>query len=273
MTDYNSAPPSYEAAPAGPSNGSNSSSGGASGHNNRGGRKRRGRRRGGQGSADQTSETPHSSRPDGRKEACSQSRPVAPDDNGPQPGKRPPHEGGNRHQGQSTRPNQQQPQRGNSPRGQPPQATRGKEQPQQRGGPQGSRGNQQRAQPNHQHKGNQTRSGAPKPPKVVGKPEISIAIDSRLKAEPADFKPEPFRHEVHRYDIVFYDTLAAAKADLAGIKEKAEKLDQLNIVIRAEGGLDDPDLNALAKVKVFAGAAWTLIHERRVADGWYSEPR
>jgi hypothetical protein len=27
------------------------------------------------------------------------------------------------------------------------------------------------------------------------------------------------------------------------------------------------------KVKVFAGNAWTIIHERRKADGWYDEPR
>jgi hypothetical protein len=32
--------------------------------------------------------------------------------------------------------------------------------------------------------------------------------------------------------------------------------------------MDDPDLLKLGLV--FAGAAWTLIHERRQAEGWYN---
>jgi hypothetical protein len=94
-----------------------------------------------------------------------------------------------------------------------------------------------------------------------------------MKPEPADFKVEPFDHVTRRYGILFYDTLAAAKADMEGLKAKLGEVDQLNIVLRAEGGMDDPELNALENVKIFAGAAWTLIHERRVADGWYERPQ
>jgi hypothetical protein len=99
-------------------------------------------------------------------------------------------------------------------------------------------------------------------------------MDLRIARPDQKSKPEaPFRHVVKKYDIALYETLAAAKADLDGIRAKAQAVDQLNVVIRAEGGLDDPELNGLEKVKVFAGAAWTLIHERRIADGWYAEPR
>ena len=70
-----------------------------------------------------------------------------------------------------------------------------------------------------------------------------------------------------KYGVVFYDTLAAAKNDLANIRSKARGLDQLNIVIKAEANMDDPDLNRIGKV--FAGMAWTTIHERRVDEGWY----
>ena len=44
-------------------------------------------------------------------------------------------------------------------------------------------------------------------------------------------------------------------------------------MIRAEGNMEDPELLAIGNVKVFAGTAWALIHDRRVADGWYNEPQ
>lgn len=76
-----------------------------------------------------------------------------------------------------------------------------------------------------------------------------------------------------QYGIVFYDTLPAAKADLETIRSKTSGVDQLNIVIRSEADMDDPELNDIGPVKVFAGAAWTLIHERRMEDGWYEKPQ
>ncbi len=73
-----------------------------------------------------------------------------------------------------------------------------------------------------------------------------------------------------KYGIVFYNTLAAAKNDIDNIRSKARGLDQLNIVIRAEADMNDPDLNLIGKV--FAGLAWATIHERRIAEGWYLDP-
>ena len=69
-----------------------------------------------------------------------------------------------------------------------------------------------------------------------------------------------------------FETLAAAKADLDKIRSQLSECDQLNVVIKAESTMDDPEILGLGKVKIFAGAAWSLIHERRVADGWYQEP-
>ena len=72
--------------------------------------------------------------------------------------------------------------------------------------------------------------------------------------------------------MLFFDNLASAKSDRENILKQAQGVDQVNVVIRAEAPMDDPEL-MLPNVKVFAGAAWTLIHERRKTDGWYEEPR
>ncbi len=74
-----------------------------------------------------------------------------------------------------------------------------------------------------------------------------------------------------KYGVLFFDTLQSARSDLAKLKESAANFDQLNIVIKAEPTVDDQDLLSIGKV--FSGAAWTLIHERRVQDGWYEQPR
>lgn len=73
-----------------------------------------------------------------------------------------------------------------------------------------------------------------------------------------------------RYGLVFYETLQAARNDLKNIEELAKQFDQLNIVIRAEVTTETNDIAQFGKV--FTGAAWTLIHERRKQDGWYDAP-
>lgn len=72
------------------------------------------------------------------------------------------------------------------------------------------------------------------------------------------------------YKVVFFDTIAQAKADLPNLKTIASQCDQLNIVVRAESAPDDHDLNSVGKL--FCGAAWALIHDRRKQDGWYDAP-
>ena len=99
-----------------------------------------------------------------------------------------------------------------------------------------------------------------------------LRLGSPLKTKLSKQEP-PFRHVTRRYGVAVYDTFAAAKADKDHIAAKAKDFDQFNIVIKAEGNMDDPELLALGPVKVFAGAAWSLIHERRIQDGWYDTPR
>ena len=92
-------------------------------------------------------------------------------------------------------------------------------------------------------------------------------------------KPEPVVEQavpkksppmLKRYSIVFYDHHAQAREDTARLSELRDSCDQLNIVIKAEGTMEDPEL--LQFGKIYAGEAWTLIHKRRVEDGWYGEP-
>jgi hypothetical protein len=92
-------------------------------------------------------------------------------------------------------------------------------------------------------------------------------VDKNLRPEKAP-STQP-----KRYDILFFDTLQAAKAAKPDIESKAQGVDQLNLVIRAEANMDDPELATIPHVKVFAGAAWALIHDRRKEEGWYDAPR
>lgn len=82
-----------------------------------------------------------------------------------------------------------------------------------------------------------------------------------------------FKHVPRKYGVIVFDTLAQAHQDQDQIRSKADEVDQLNVVIRAEANMDDPVLVKIPKVKVFAGTAWALIHDRRIADGWYDGPR
>ena len=75
--------------------------------------------------------------------------------------------------------------------------------------------------------------------------------------------------KLKRYAVIFYETHAQARDDAATLGQKKAEVDQLNIVIRAEGTMEDPEL--LKYGKLYAGEAWHLIHSRRVDDGWYNE--
>ncbi len=72
------------------------------------------------------------------------------------------------------------------------------------------------------------------------------------------------------FAVLFFDTVPQAIAAKDAIKQKSDEVENLNIVIKAETDRNIPELTELGKV--FAGEAWTIIHQRRVADGWYNEP-
>lgn len=61
----------------------------------------------------------------------------------------------------------------------------------------------------------------------------------------------------------------AARNQQEEIAAKSKSVDQLNIIIKEDGDMDDPELTKFGKV--FAGDAWTLVHTRRVEDGWYDQ--
>jgi hypothetical protein len=90
---------------------------------------------------------------------------------------------------------------------------------------------------------------------------------SRPPSETAPAEKSP----THRYEVAFFDTLIQAKSDFPRLKTLAANCDHLNIVVRAEANMDDPDLTSIGKL--FCGAAWALIHDRRKADGWYDSPQ
>ena len=115
------------------------------------------------------------------------------------------------------------------------------------------------------------RDKGPKTPAITATPR-DLRLGSAKKDKSGQEEP-PFRHTSQRYGVAIYESFAAAKADKDTIAAKAKDVDQFNLVIRAEGNMDDPDLLALGPIKVFAGSAWTLIHERRIQDGWYDSPR
>lgn len=82
---------------------------------------------------------------------------------------------------------------------------------------------------------------------------------------------EPKRDpKLKRAQVIFFDSFAAAKRDKERIRTVCQDCEQMNVVVREEGNMDDEELLAVdPKVKVFAGEAWHLIHTRRQEDGWY----
>lgn len=76
------------------------------------------------------------------------------------------------------------------------------------------------------------------------------------------------------YGLLIYDSFAMAKKAAEHIADQCKTYDQLNVVIKEEGNMDDQELLSISpKIKVYAGAAWSLIHERRKEEGWYNTPQ
>jgi hypothetical protein len=86
-----------------------------------------------------------------------------------------------------------------------------------------------------------------------------------------DFRNDTPMDAFKKYNLVFFDTFAEARAAKERIRELSLGCDQVNVVIREEGNMEDSDLLSVSKcVKIFAGKAWTSIHERRLTEGWYA---
>lgn len=100
---------------------------------------------------------------------------------------------------------------------------------------------------------------------------------AKKNRSPRQKKPYPkqAKKQVSKvFKVAFYDTFNAAKAQKEEIQNLCASADQINVVIKAEGNMDDPDLLGIdEKVKIYAGEAWTNIHERRQEEGWYDQPQ
>lgn len=83
----------------------------------------------------------------------------------------------------------------------------------------------------------------------------------------------PFKQQaIHlpkTYDVLFYKTLREAEADQPRIRAKSGHVDQLNVVVEAEDLTEEFAFSDVAEL--YCGAAWTLIHRRRVEDNWYAD--
>lgn len=121
------------------------------------------------------------------------------------------------------------------------------------------------------HQGNEPRVIQAENP---GIPKGQIPLQSVMTPRRSIFKKQMHQRNVappiKKYGLIFYETLQAARADTLNLQTLSSQFDQLNIVIRAEVTTDTADLGSYGKV--FTGAAWALIHERRKQDGWYDEP-
>lgn len=133
---------------------------------------------------------------------------------------------------------------------------------------------QQRSDHRHQSSGNQRipqgqDTGRPRGERQQsGKASFSSITQPRRQVSRTPIENEIAPKKGDRsYKVIFFDTVSQAKADMDNLRALAANCDQLNIVVRAEGAMDDADLNSIGKL--FCGAAWALIHERRRDDGWY----
>lgn len=85
-----------------------------------------------------------------------------------------------------------------------------------------------------------------------------------------EFTDDTLMEAIKKYNLVFFDTFSEARSSKDRILELAKSSEQVNVVIREEGNMDDSELLALnTRIKIFAGKAWASIHERRLTDGWY----
>jgi len=84
-----------------------------------------------------------------------------------------------------------------------------------------------------------------------------------------DFNPDLQSFKNKKQKVVFFETVVHAIAQKEMLEKLSKEVEQLNIVIKAEGDRSVPELVQYGKV--FRGEAWTIIHERRVEDEFYKE--
>lgn len=102
-----------------------------------------------------------------------------------------------------------------------------------------------------------------------GNPRTEDEVTKAIKKDLAPLKRRSETPPKH-YGILQFESFKEAKEKLDQIKERQSQVDLLNIVIKQEGDMNDPELTNYGRV--YAGAAWSDIHQRRLDEGWYEKP-
>ena len=149
--------------------------------------------------------------------------------------------------------------------------------PKSSGSSSGKKRNPNSSQPNKaRRRGGQNKSKPNGPRKKTNNKLNYTFSEGSFKLDPIhalnagdDFNPNLEKFEAKTQKAVFYDTAVHALADLDNLEKISKEVQQLNIIIKAEGERTIPELVKLGKV--FRGEAWTTIHERRVEDQYYQD--
>ena len=73
--------------------------------------------------------------------------------------------------------------------------------------------------------------------------------------------------------VIFFETCQKVEQQKESLQQLCETCDQLNVVVEEESDMDNPSILGIhPKIKLYAGAAWFLVHQRRQDDGWYDQP-
>jgi hypothetical protein len=103
-------------------------------------------------------------------------------------------------------------------------------------------------------------------------PDNRPKLSTNQKSLDSSFEKKP--KLPNRCFVKFYDSYQQAREDQATLLNMKAECDQLNIIIKEEAPvneealIEDPELTKYGKV--FAGAAWTMIHKRRVEESFYA---
>lgn len=133
---------------------------------------------------------------------------------------------------------------------------------------------QTKAKRKRKRKSSATSSDSPTPIYPLRKLQHANPAKNNLNASfSQDLLEYPSSVSASSYGYLYFDTFAAAIAAANEIEKQAKTVDQFHIVIKEEGDMSNIHLTSIAEnCVVLAGAAWSLVHNRRKASGWYEDP-
>ena len=95
-------------------------------------------------------------------------------------------------------------------------------------------------------------------------------ISKNLKKRDKSLEAKRRLKKAKKIAVIFFDTPQKAMQQVEILQKLCETCDQLNVVIEEESDMDNPRILSIhRKIKLYAGAAWFLVHQRRQEEGWY----